>query len=218
MKSKNSSPASGVPPLSYCAPALGNRNQAGCIYLGKERNDCPGTGPVRPPDQRAAGGVPPLPFLSLPLPVVFAWAKKDMAVRPPDRSHAEQQNQAVMFTQANTTSIAFSMALGTYRTPPGARKRSGKRRAAAGKAPFAFLHTTGRAQQQNTIAQALGAKKTPGNRGSFYHEISVLLLGAVAPFGSGGTPLTYWPWRRLRRRSRLLSWPGPRPSQSGRSS
>ena len=39
--------ASGVPPQAYCAPALSNGNQAGCVHLSKERNGCPDTGPAR---------------------------------------------------------------------------------------------------------------------------------------------------------------------------
>ncbi len=63
--------ASGVPPQAYCAPALSNGNQAGCVHLSKERNDSPGTGSVpvsgimrcRPYcsqcDKPSPGGVPP---------------------------------------------------------------------------------------------------------------------------------------------------------------
>lgn len=64
--------ASGVPPQAYCAPALSNGNQAGCVHLSKERNDSPGTGSVpvsgimrcRPYcsrcDKPSPGGEPPL--------------------------------------------------------------------------------------------------------------------------------------------------------------
>ena len=45
-----------MPPLAYCAPALGNRTKAGCVHLGEEGmavrtpdlsgyRTCPDTGP-----------------------------------------------------------------------------------------------------------------------------------------------------------------------------
>ena len=46
---------------------------------------------------------------------------------PIRRSHAEQQNQAVMFTQANTTTIAFSVALGSGGDPAWGAKKVGEK-------------------------------------------------------------------------------------------
>ena len=46
---------------------------------------------------------------------------------PIRRSHAEQQNQAVMFTQANTTSLAFSIALGSGGDPAWGAKKVGEK-------------------------------------------------------------------------------------------
>lgn len=59
--------ASGVPPQAYCAPALSNGNQAGCVHLSKERND--------------SGATPPLPRQATERrPIVFTQAKRGTAV------------------------------------------------------------------------------------------------------------------------------------------
>ena len=73
--------------------------------------------------------------------------------------------QAVMFTQANTTSLAFSMALGSGGDPAWGAKKVGEKPSFSPRGPvagqpyfFAFLHTTRPAREHNMPAQALGPK------------------------------------------------------------
>ncbi len=99
--------------------------------------------------------------------------------------------------------------------PPGARKRSGKN--------LVFPREPAAASSDGLqVISALRRNNTPPMTKSRPREQSSTGSAFLAMFAAANilalSPLTSLPWRRLQRRSRLLSWPGPRPSQSGRSS